>query len=124
MDDSFSHTSSRERRVMRRRFSQNGGIALLHQTHEVGEVSGHRVSKAGRKKAVCRIWRSPDADHRKTAASSAHFGIYTAKKPLIEFRRARLAGLVRSNPARASQWRAKARPQAQNRPVKAAPPDR
>ncbi len=77
-----------------------------------------------KKKAVSRIWRSPDADHQKTAASSAHFGIYTAKKPLVEFQRARLAGLVRSNPARASQWRAKAYPRAQNRPVKAAPPDR
>ncbi len=77
MDDSFSHTSSRKRRVMRRRFSQNyiqipypkhiiylsvrviasdesrtwhGGIALLHRNHEVGEVSGRRVSKAGRKR--------------------------------------------------------------------------
>ncbi len=82
MDDSFSHTSSRKRRVMRQRFSQNyiqitktacvnpkhiiylsvrviasdesrtrhGGIALLHRNHEVGEVSGRRVSKAGRKR--------------------------------------------------------------------------
>ncbi len=82
MDDSFSHTSSRKRRVMRRRFSQNyiqitktacvnpkhiiylsvrviasdelrtrhGGIALLHRNHEVGEVSGRRISKAGRKR--------------------------------------------------------------------------
>ncbi len=79
MDDSFSHTSSRKRRVMRRRFSQNYiqitktacvnpkhiiylsvrviasdesriGIALLHRNHEVGEVSGRRVSKAGRKR--------------------------------------------------------------------------
>ncbi len=79
MDDSFSHTSSRKRRVMRQRFSQNyiqitktacvnpkhiiylsvrviasdesrtrhGGIALLHRNHE---VSGRRVSKAGRKR--------------------------------------------------------------------------
>ncbi len=28
----------------------HGGIALLHRTHEVGEVSGRRVSKAGRKR--------------------------------------------------------------------------
>ncbi len=87
MYDSFSHTSSRKRRVMRRRFSQNyiqitkttcvnpkhiiylsvrviasdesrtrhGGIALLHRNHEVGEVSGRRVSKAGRK----RLFHSP-----------------------------------------------------------------
>ncbi len=67
---------------------------LLHRNHEVGEVSGRRVSKAGRKKAVSRIWKSPDADDRKTAASSAHFGIYTAKTPLVEFRRARVAGLI------------------------------
>ncbi len=78
MDDSFSHTSSRKRRVMRQRFSKNfiqitktacvnpkhiiylsvrviartrhAGIALLHRNHEVGEVSGRRVSKAGRKR--------------------------------------------------------------------------
>ncbi len=74
--------------------TRHGGIALLHRNHEVGEVSGRRVSKAGRKKAVSRIWKSPDADHRKTAASSTHFGLYTAKKPLVEFRRARAAGLV------------------------------
>ncbi len=34
----------------RRRQRGHGGIALLHRTHEVGEVSGRRVSKAGRKR--------------------------------------------------------------------------
>ncbi len=33
-------------------------------------------------------------------------------------------GAHRANPARASRWRAKARPQAQSRPLKAAPPGR
>ncbi len=83
--------------------TRHGGIALLHRNHEVGEVSGRCVSKGGKKKAVSRIWKSPDADHRKTAASSAHFGIYTAKKPLVEFRRARVAGLVVPIHVRASQ---------------------
>ncbi len=30
--------------------TRHGGIALLHRNHEVGEVSGSRVSKAGRKR--------------------------------------------------------------------------
>ncbi len=30
--------------------TRHGGIALLHRNHEVGEVSGRRVSKAGRKR--------------------------------------------------------------------------
>ncbi len=29
---------------------RDGGIALLHRTHQVGEVSGCRVSKAGGKR--------------------------------------------------------------------------
>ncbi len=30
--------------------TRHGGIALLHRNHEVGEVSGRRVSEAGRKR--------------------------------------------------------------------------
>ncbi len=42
--------------------SPDGGVTLLHRTHKVGEVSGRRVSKAGRKMAASRNWRSLDAD--------------------------------------------------------------
>ncbi len=39
-------------------------------------------------------------------------------------RRVSKLGAHRANPGRASRWRAKARPQAQSRPLKAAPPGR
>ncbi len=31
-------------------YHRHGGVALLHRTHKVGEVSGRRVSKAGRER--------------------------------------------------------------------------
>ncbi len=68
-------------------------------------------------------WRGKDRPRApQTEVGPLRLGICTAKKPLVELRtetrRARWA-----NPARATQWRAKARPQVRNRPVKATPPD-
>ncbi len=103
--------------------ARHGGIALLHRNHEVGEVSGRcSVSKAGRKRLF---------------PGSGNLLMQITEKrqlpPLIlEFtplRNRRVSksesrGARRPIHARASQRRAKARPRAQNRPVKAAPPDR
>ncbi len=103
--------------------TRHGGIALLHRTHEVGEVSSRRVSKAGRKRLfpgsgnlLIQI-----TEKQQLPPLILEFTLLRNRSSSFEERDSRGSS---SNPARASQWRAKARPRAQNRPVKAAPPDR
>ncbi len=50
-------------------------------------------------------------------------GMRADEEAIVELRSSRLAG-PRANPAQAFRWRAKARPRAQSRPLKAAPPGR
>ncbi len=94
------------------------GVTLLHRTHKVGEVSGCRVSKAGGKRLFPGSGDLLMQITEKRQLPPFRFGIWAAKEPLVEFRR------KSANPARASQWRVKARPRAQSRPLKAAPPGR
>ncbi len=75
-------------------YHRHGSVALLHRTNKVGEVSGRRVSEAGRK------WLFPGSGDlmmqitEKRQLSPLGLWIWAAEEPLVEFRRARLARLV------------------------------
>ncbi len=76
-------------------YHRQGGVALLHRTHEVGEVSVvTRVSKAGRKQQFPGSGDLLMQITEKRQLPPLRLGICTAKKPLVEFQRERLAGLV------------------------------
>ncbi len=75
-------------------YPRHGGVALLHRTHKVGEVSGRRVSKVGRKRLFPGSGDLLMQITEKRQLLPLRLGICTAKKPLVEFRRARLARLV------------------------------
>ncbi len=72
----------------------HGGATLLHRTHEVGEVSGPHVSKAGGK------WVLPGSGDlsiqiaEKWQLPPFRLGMCTAEEPLAEFRSSGLAGLI------------------------------
>ncbi len=74
--------------------TRHAGIALLHRNHEVGEVSGRRVSKAGRKRLfpVSENLLMQITEKRQLPPLILKFT--PLRGPLVEFRRARVAGLV------------------------------
>ncbi len=73
---------------------RHGGVTLLHRTHEVGEVSGRHISKAGGK------WLLPGSGDllmqitEKLEIPPFRLGICNAEEPLIEFRSSGLAGVI------------------------------
>ncbi len=75
-------------------YHRHGGVTLLHSTHKVGEVSGHRVSKAGGKRLFPGSGDLLMQITEKRQLPPFRLGIWAAKEPLIEFRSPRLAGLV------------------------------
>ncbi len=68
---------------------RHGGVTLLHRTHEVGEVSGRRVSKVGGK------WLLPGSGDlsmqiaEKWQLPPFRLGMCTTEEPLVEFRSSR-----------------------------------
>ncbi len=75
-------------------YHRHGGVTLLHRTHKVGEVSGCRVSKAGRKRLFPGSGDLLMQITEKRQLPPFRLGILAAKEPLIEFRSPRLTGLV------------------------------
>ncbi len=73
---------------------RHGGVTLLHRTHEVGEVSGRRVSKAGGKWLLPRSGDLSMQIAEKWQLPPLRLGMCTAEEPLVEFRSSGLAGLI------------------------------